>query len=230
MPDAGSAQTVVMRNVNNFLYCFYVQNFVYLYKKKEQIMKYYFAVDTETTGLDADTHQIAELGGILLDDKLNEIARGVMRLNIDWESASQQALNVNGIKKETWKPTHKTNKEAVESLVRFIKKNVPSGIPVGLICHNADFDIKFMKKLFKENDVDWIFDGRYTLDTLQAIQIWSFVKEREPKYISLSYLIKMFDIKNNNEHRAMGDIQATVELLKAIIKSLKCNTQKRIEL
>lgn len=182
---------------------------------------YYFVFDTETTGLDPTQHEILELGGILVDDSLNEISRGTMRLEPeDWSKASKDALAINKINPNKWKPTHNSTSEAIDAMFNFIKKHVGTDT-VGLIGHNVQFDISFLQSLLKKHNKEMLFNLRYVIDTMQVVQIWSFYSGVKPRYMSLSYLLQMFGYENNEAHTAMGDIEATLTLLKSMLKDIK---------
>ena len=192
---------------------------------------YYFACDTETTGLDYKTmitenttkHEIIQIGALILDNKLNEMASGKINLMPErWEDATPQALKVNGADPNTWAPSYKSTKLAMKKMNTWINANVPTHEKIELLGHNISFDNGFLKPLIKKHKQPYKF-GYNPIDTISWYGLWGHVFNKNIKSFKLIHACEEFGIKfgGNGAHDAMSDIRATVELARAIRDSLK---------
>ena len=192
---------------------------------------YYFAFDTETTGLDYTTmvaenttkHEIIEIGALMLDDKLKELGSGKINLMPErWEDATPQALKVNGADPEAWKPSYKSTKIAMKKMNNWITSHTPPNEKIEVLCHNASFDVGFLKPLLKKHKQPYKF-GYHPIDTISWYGLWGHVFNKNIKSFRLVNACEEFGIKFNGSgaHDAMNDIRATVELARAIRDSLK---------
>jgi DNA polymerase III epsilon subunit-like protein len=192
---------------------------------------YYFAFDTETTGLEykvfvaknTTKHEIIQLGALILDSKLREIASGQMRLMPErWEDAEPQALKINGADPKTWEPTYKSTKEALTKLDDWITKHVPTDSKIEIMGHNVPFDYGFLEPLLRKHDIPVRF-GYHPLDTISWYQLWGQVMGERINSFKLKSACNKFGIEfgGNGAHDAMADIRATAELARAIRDSLR---------
>lgn len=181
----------------------------------------YFVFDVETTGLDPTKDEILELGGILVDDSLRILGKGLFRLEPkDWSAASKEALVINKIKPENWKPTHKSPKEALEKMYDFIFSKVDTDESVGIMGYNLSFDLAFLEALHKEADVKFKLARSKKIDVLTLFNYWVFLTGRKVKSRSLSHAIEVFGFQNDNPHSALYDAMATLKLYKVITEDL----------
>ena len=111
-------------------------------------MQKYVIIDTETTGLDAEKHEIVSFGGIvLIDHKIVEtIEIKIKPAHID--TADQKALEINGYSPDKWQYAN-TQKEGAYKIADFIERHRDK-IFAG---HNLQFDIKFIQALGKNQNV-----------------------------------------------------------------------------
>jgi len=190
---------------------------------------HYFAFDTETTGLDYDVmiaenttkSEIIQIGALILDDKLQEIASGKINLMPErWEDAHPQALKVNGADPKTWVPSYTSTKTAMKKMDKWITKNVPSKEKIQILCHNAPFDNGFLEPLIRKHGVRYRF-GYHPIDTISWYGLWGQVFNKNIRSFRLSSACEEFGITLEGAHDAMVDIRATVELARAIRDSLK---------
>jgi len=192
---------------------------------------YYFAFDTETTGLEWDVmvaenttkHEIIQIGAIILDDNLNKIASGKINLMPErWEDATKKALEVNGADPTTWVPSYSSTKTAMKKMNEWIMKHVPPDENIELLGHNVEFDIGFLKPLMKKHGIPYRF-GYHPIDTMSWYGLWGHVFNKNIKSFKLVRACNEFGIKHNGKfpHDASDDIRATVELARAIRDSIK---------
>jgi DNA polymerase III epsilon subunit-like protein len=97
-------------------------------------------LDTETTGLSADRHEIIEYAAILYenDQEVLRVEQKVKPLHIS--TAHARALQINGYSPEKWIEAT-TQEQAAKELSELL--NIEDVIMVG---HNPRFDLRFIKK------------------------------------------------------------------------------------
>ncbi len=186
------------------------------------MINYYLAFDLETTGLNPDYHEIAQIGIILLTSDLEEVSSGEIRLMPEhWDRAEKKALEVNKINPKTWKSTYPSNKIALEKIISSIYRHIEPGQKIGLLGHNIiGFDIPFLKKIMNQHDIEWIF-GHHHIDTMVWASFWARVSNTKLHAYSLSQMTAALGVKLTNAHDAVADVKATVELARAMITSIQ---------
>lgn len=153
-----------------------------------------FAVlDLETTGLSPKSGaRIVEIGIVFLDDA------GVVQA--EWETLVDPGVGPG--------PTH------IHGITASMIAGAPSFAAVAgslaaelsgrvLVAHNAKFDVGFLDAEFARVGLTW---AREPLCTLK-------VARRRQRPLSLAACCESFGIVNHAAHRAIGDAQATAELL-----------------
>ncbi len=174
-------------------------------------------IDTETTGLDVERHEIIEIGCVLVEQDW-DTEDGVPSFRVFDEfdikikpeqlgTADPVSLRVNGYTNEEW--VDAISKE--EAMKLFSEKTV-GAIMVG---HNVSFDSAFLDKVLKStgygNQMHYL-----KLDTISIAFAKLNLNETIEKY-SLRSLCEYFGIANEHSHRALSDARATFELYKKLI-------------
>lgn len=179
--------------------------------------------DIETTGFDAQIHEIIELGLVLVDQKslkvLDEFEVKIKPQHI--KTASEKALKVNGYNKLDWL-------EAVdlkEAMKIYSKKTNPvrSRISNGagnaiFLAHNSFFDWSFITEAFKSTGVEDYTDY-HRLDLFSIA--WSRNRIKQLKGLTkfnLSEMCKYFGIEPESmPHRAINGARKELEVLKKLL-------------
>ena len=102
--------------------------------------------DVETTGLDPGFHEIIDIGAIMVDHDLNEIARIDVKIKPDHiYNASPEALAINGYTPEAW--VHAVPQPSAAHLFQ-------SFSATGILCAwNITFEYSFLTDLFAKTGV-----------------------------------------------------------------------------
>ena len=164
--------------------------------------------DTETTGLEAESCQIIELAAI----RVEKTERGTLRMADsadvfvklpEGERIPQKIVELTGITDEQLKNEGITEAEAAARFTELI-----SGGRVLLVAHNAQFDACFLRGLLRGQKV-----GR--IDWLDSLTVY---KDRRAYPHKLANAIIAYDLtgKVQNSHRAIDDVLALFEVLKAM--------------
>lgn len=184
----------------------------------------FVVLDTETTGLDPQKHSLLTIGlvvvdfpsGIVVDDLHIPVREDMMLLD-------PQAMEVNGIDLATHSENSFTVTEAVGIIANFLGKHFPGKGKIRLAGHNVDFDISFLKRLWRlasANAPEWPFDYR-TLDTasLGYAEILGD-PDRPNDTPSLDKMLHKYGItiEKQDRHTALGDAKATAHLIAAMLE------------
>ena len=163
------------------------EDFKYFLKNKDK----FIILDTETTGLDY-TDEIVEISIIDMDG--NVLLDTLIYTNVD---ISPEASNVNGIIKEmlSGKPTIKDLTPKLNEI--FKDKTV--------LIYNEDFDTRM---LYQSG-----FEGDIKSECLMNLYMQLCNSER---WISLSNAMLFEDVEEIQNHRALGDCQCCLALIKKI--------------
>ncbi|MCC6323358.1 3'-5' exonuclease [Candidatus Nomurabacteria bacterium] len=172
-------------------------------------------IDTETTGFDPDTHELIEIGIVLVDQDwsgvrpvftiLEELEIKIKPVHI--ESADPISLKINKYKKEDWVDA-KSLKESLKILNTKIKDSI-------MVAHNLCFDASFIDRAYKQtgikNEMHYL-----RIDTITMAFAKLHNRDDIDKY-SLRTLCEYFKIENKNAHTALSDARALFELYKHLI-------------
>ena len=167
--------------------------------------------DVETTGFDADIHEIIEIGLVLVDQQ-------TLKIKDEWtvkikprkiKTAAEKALKVAGYNKLDWLKAVEL-KEAME----VYSKKTKSAI---FLAHNSFFDWSFIAQAFKSTGVEDHTDY-HRLDLFSIA--WGLSRNKKLKDLSkfnLSEMCKYFNIDPEPlPHRAPNGARKELEILKKL--------------
>ena len=154
--------------------------------------------DTETSGLDFDSDQIIELAAL----RVERTATGGLRIAgkmdtfiklPEGESITDERLQTEGVQ----------SAKAASQIAKLMQNG-----PTLMIAHNAQFDACFLRGLLRGQKV-----GR--IDWLDSLTVY---KDRRAYPHKLANAIIAYDLtgKVQNSHRAIDDVLALFEVLKAM--------------
>ncbi|MBU0981363.1 hypothetical protein KKC94_01600 [Patescibacteria group bacterium] len=160
----------------------------------------YICLDIETTGLNPKEDHIIEIAAVIFDN--NKIIK-------EWSSLVKPPVKIpefterlTGITDEMLKNAP-TLSEITETLKEFV-----SSYPI--MGHFIYFDVNFLA----EKGISF---KNQQLDTCQLAQV---LMHTEPSY-SLEVLVKKFNIKHEDAHRALDDVKANIELFWRLSSHIK---------
>jgi CRISPR-associated protein Cas2 len=155
-------------------------------------------IDLETTGLNIDKNQIIEIGAIKYVD--GEIINKFSTLVKIDNPIPNEIQDLTGISEEMLLDNGIDEKEALLQLREFIARDYL------IVCHNARFDLSFLRNRFKKYQIDAI--SNKILDTLlesrkQIINLSNYKLRSIAEYYHLEYPEK---------HRALDDCFLTLQI------------------
>lgn len=164
--------------------------------------------DTETSGLDFDNDQIIELAALRVERTNTGALRIAGKMDTfiklpEGEMLPENIVNLTGITDELLQAEGVQPTKAASQIAKLMQNG-----PTLMIAHNAQFDACFLRCLLRGQKV-----GR--IDWLDSLTVY---KDRRAYPHKLANAIIAYDLadKVQNSHRAIDDVLALFEVLKAM--------------
>lgn len=164
--------------------------------------KPFVILDLETSGTDPNNDEIIEVAMIRYEN-MEEVDRYESLIKID-KALSKIVSLITNINDEDLDKDGKDSADVFPKISRMLDGAY-------LIAHNVNFDFSFLK----ENNIKMNILGQ--IDTMELAQV---LMSNSTSY-SLESLSDDLNIIHKNKHRAMGDVEATLELFKALISKVE---------
>ncbi|MBN2095840.1 DEAD/DEAH box helicase family protein [Candidatus Peregrinibacteria bacterium] len=172
--------------------------------------KPFVVLDLETSGIDPKRDDIIEVAMVRYENG-KEVKRYDDLIKIDYELPKIITV-ITGITDQDLRENGQDRKA--------VFKEIESALQGAyLIAHNIDFDAGFLKA--KGIDLD-------VLGFIDTIPLAQILYSQAASY-SLESLADDLDIKHVNKHRAMGDVEATLELFKKMCKKIETLPDKLLK-
>lgn len=169
-------------------------------------------VDTETTGLDCNKHEVIEIGVLVYNQQTDTIiSEWDVKIKPRYiETAQDEALKINGYLEHP----HLYTNNIYDTIIEF-NSIVKDCIVLG---QNIQFDLDMLKKYYNEFKISDPFHRHRKLELTSVV--WPIIRQSELTSMSLHSLCKYAGISNKNEHRALSDCHRTLEVYKWAMKKL----------
>ena len=164
--------------------------------------------DTETSGLDPEDNQIIELAALRVERTTAGALRIAGKMDTfiklpEGETLPENIVSLTGITDERLQTEGVQPAKAASQIAKLMQNG-----PTLMIAHNAQFDACFLRELlrgFKPGHLDW-------LDSLTVY------KDRRAYPHKLANAIIAYELEDKvqNSHRAIDDVLALFEVLKAM--------------
>lgn len=169
-------------------------------------------IDIETTGLDPFKASIIEIAVVKLDSATNEVLDSFESIVKPQDlaqlesSEAKRAFEINGFKPEDLEHAPPIS-DVAPRLVEILSDCALAG-------QNVVFDRMFLAIAL--NRLGWVLpDPRYMIDT--ACLAWPLFMRGILPSISLSAICKYYGIPIVGEHRAMADVERTIQAYKKLM-------------
>ncbi len=173
-------------------------------------------LDCEFGGLDVDQHDLTEVGLIVTDARLNELATGHWRVRARPERITPEAAAIFGYDPELWAqaPGLRQVLDEIGALLPRDRKVVPAG-------QNVRMDVLFLERAFRSCGVPYPFDY-HVLDLATLYYAWSLVAGEPARSISLRQAATTAGLLGEGgvAHRALEDARLTLECFRHYIARL----------
>lgn len=164
--------------------------------------------DTETSGLEPDKHQIIELAALRVERTASGALRiaGKMDSFIKLPEGEKLDENITTLTSITDRTLQTEGVQPAKAAGQIAKLMQPG--PVLMVAHNAQFDACFLRGLLRGVKI-----GR--IDWLDSLTVY---KDRRPYPHKLANAILAYELEDKvqNSHRAIDDVLALFEVLKAM--------------
>ncbi|MBR1424855.1 3'-5' exonuclease [bacterium] len=175
-------------------------------------------LDTETGGLNPDFHSLLSVGLVAWED-FKIIDKKEILLKEEHFKVNSSAMEVNGIDLEEHKKNAVEYNEGVKLINEFCKNNFEIPPTITLVGHNINFDISFLKKLYKNSEIPYeqLFSHR-TIDTSSILKYLYMTGNFDEDISSSDKAFNYFNIVASKRHSALSDAVATTELFEQLLK------------
>lgn len=198
-------------------------------------------LDTETGGTDEQLHDLLTLGMVLVDEKdFSRHGEFYGHLKLDTYRVTPTAMRINKINLAEISEEGRgySKDEMINAIYKFLSKHIKKA-PITVVGHNVDFDLRFLRKLFKDCDRDDEFYDVFSYRKIDTSTLLQTVSVLNPKYniASLSNAIKFFNVEfdEDKRHNALEDAKGTIQVYENLLKmidvtDIKTSKTKTIEI
>lgn len=188
----------------------------------------YAFLDTETTGLNADTQEMFELAVVLKqrDEETGEFS-GEERIHImigpeNLAAASQAALDISGFNKRAkevdLKPGRIVNMldrslvldQGQKGIAMFVRDKLKG---VSIVGANPAFDVRFLEAWFKKFGISGEWHHRLIDVEAMAMQKFGYIRPKGLQDIAVEV---GYDARD--AHTAMGDVDTVIGVFEALVQ------------
>jgi len=165
-------------------------------------------LDTETTGLDIIQHEIIQLGYILVEKDIFNNTKIISQKEFNirplhLETASMEALKINGFSAHAWKDSLPFNQHAglIKDMIEY------SDLLIG---QNLIFDLRFLKQAYSNFNLEVPKFPPY-VDTKNMAQF--LLEQKLLESTSMDKMCKYYNITfSGRAHNALADCERTMKL------------------
>lgn len=173
-------------------------------------------LDCEFGGLDPDLHDITEVGIIVTDYRLAEIATGEWKVRARPERISAEAAELQGYDAALWA----AEALPVRQVLTEITALLPKGLKVVPAGQNVRMDVTFLERAFKACEMPFPFDY-HVIDLATLYYAWSLVAGETAQALSLRQAATAAGLVSGPvAHRALADARLTLETFRHYIGRL----------
>ena len=177
-------------------------------------------LDTETTGLDPEKHEVIQLCMIPVTKSFEPDMNNIFNVHIqptNWTDIEYEALKVNGHTLDTLREGV-TPEEAKDALRQWWSARGGNQIqPLG---HNWAFDYSFLIKFLGRDEFNTYFH-RYARDTQRLAQAMNDARITDFEKVSLSSLVNALGLKSGTSHNAVADALDTLDVYRELLLMLR---------
>ena len=172
-------------------------------------------LDCEFGGLDPELHDITEVGVVLTDYRLAELACGEWKIRPRPERVSPEAAKISGYTEEGWRDARPV-REALEEIAALFPKDrvvVPAG-------QNVRMDGMFLERAYRNCEIPYPFDY-HVIDLATLYYSWTLAAGETAPALSLRQAATRAGLLDGpTAHQALDDARLTLETFRHYIGRL----------
>jgi oligoribonuclease (3'-5' exoribonuclease) len=181
------------------------------------VADYAFAfLDCEFGGLDPELHDITEIGVIVTDYRLAEIAQQEWKVVARPERVTRESAEMSGYDAALWAREAVPVRQALAELAALL----PAGriaVPAG---QNVRMDVLFLERAYRACGLPWPFDY-HVIDLATLFYAWSLVSGEVLPALSLRQAATWAGLAQGAvAHRALADARLTLETFRHYVGRL----------
>jgi len=173
-------------------------------------------IDCEFGGLDPDQHDITEIGAIVTDYRLAEVAQAEWKVRARPERITREAAELQGYDAALWARDALPVRRVLTELTALLpkgKKIVPAG-------QNVRMDVQFVEKAYRACGIPYPFDY-HVIDLATLFYAWSLVAGETVSALSLRQAATAAGlVQGTVPHRALADSRLTLETFRHYVGRL----------
>lgn len=168
-------------------------------------------IDTETTGLDCDRHEVLEVALLRIDPKTLQEKGRYHAFFLPLRDPSEEVAKINGYDRNKWieRGARDLSEEALQAMIPLLEGAAFAG-------QNPAFDRGFIHADFESLEVRLPKMDYHLIDV--AVFAWPLFVQGLIPGVSLRHTMKFFGL-GEQPHGALGDVLATVEVYKRFMSA-----------
>jgi oligoribonuclease (3'-5' exoribonuclease) len=173
-------------------------------------------MDCEFGGLEPEQHDITEIGVIVTDARLAEIAEREWKVVARADRITPSSIEISGYDAAVWAKEAVPIRQALTELAALLPKNCKV-VPAG---QNVRMDVAFLERAYKNCGIAWPFDY-HVIDLATLFFSWSLVAGEKIEALSLRQAATRAGLAQNKvAHRALADARLTLETFRHYVGRL----------
>lgn len=173
-------------------------------------------MDCEFGGLDPEQHDITEIGVIVTDARLAELAEREWKVVARAERITPSSIEISGYDAALWAKEAVPIRQALAELTELLPKHCKV-VPAG---QNVRMDVAFLERAYKNCGIAWPFDY-HVIDLATLFFSWSLVAGEKIEALSLRQAATRAGLAQNKvAHRALADARLTLETFRHYVARL----------
>ncbi len=173
-------------------------------------------LDCEMGGLDPEQHDLTEIGVIVTDYRLAELASAEWKVLARPERITAEAAAIFGYDADRWAKEGVGVRQALTELAALL----PAGhtvIPAG---QNVRMDVAFLERAYKACELPYPFDY-HVIDLATLFYTWSLVAGEPVPALSLRQAASHAGLaRSGTEHHALEDTRLTLDTFRHFVGRL----------
>lgn len=177
-------------------------------------------IDTETGGLDPEKHSLLSVGFVVWDSVLDACYSAEYHLKNENYRITKTAQRINKLTDSDF-----NDSIAPQTLIKKFEEikeiYFADYAAIPLAGHNTQFDVQFIKKMFKDNRRS--FDNIFLHRIVDTYSILKFLQDAgiiTDTINSSAQAFKYFGVTVDGRHTALGDAKATMRLYEKMLQLL----------
>jgi DNA polymerase III epsilon subunit-like protein len=173
-------------------------------------------LDCEFGGLDPELHDITEIGVIVTDARLAELAEREWKVAARAERITPASIEISGYDAAVWAREAVPVRQALTEFAALL----PRGCKVVPAGQNVRMDVAFLERAYKNCGIEWPFDY-HVIDLATLFFAWSLVAGERVEALSLRQAATRAGLAQNKvAHRALADARLTLETFRHYVSRL----------